>query len=136
MENDSASATLARAVMTALRQVQRLSGVSDGAPGQIADSHASLDMGPETDWGHKSGAGAEIRFAILIRCDGEVADRARRLADAVRENVEVIAPVLPGWRLVSLALQRARTVREPGPRWTALIEYRARMLAEANGGSA
>lgn len=129
MNDDGAPGALARAITGALRDVQGISGVSDGMPASRADAHAALDMGPETDWGHKSGAGVEIRFAIVIRCGGEAPDRARRLLAAARAKVEAIGPDLEGWRLVSLAFQRGRTVREPGPRWTTVIEYRARLLA-------
>jgi hypothetical protein len=129
MNDDGASGALARAVGAALRVMPGISGVSDGMPASQADTHASLDIGPETDWGHKSGAGAEVRFAVMIRCGGDAPDRARRLLAAARETVEGIGSDLEGWRLVSLAFQRARTLRETGPRWTAVIEYRARLLA-------
>src|SRR3712207_8570085 len=35
--------------------------------------------GPETDWGHKSGTGREIRLAVTIRDEGEEAARLRGL---------------------------------------------------------
>lgn len=129
MEREGALTALTGAVMASLRAAPGLSGVSDGVPAQSADAHASLDMGPEVDWGHKNGAGAEVRFAVLVRCGGEAPDRARRLLEAVRGQVETIGPAIGGWRLVSLAFQRARILREPGPRWIGAAEYRARLLA-------
>lgn len=130
MGDGGAAAALAEAVTAALRQVGGLSQVADGEPIQAGDSHAVVEMGPETDWGHKTGAGAEIRFALLVRCGGERPDRARRLLAAAREQVEALGTVASGWRLVSLAMMRARLVREPGPRWTGAAEYRARLLAD------
>lgn len=123
-----AAQTLANAVTAALREVVGLSSVSDGVPIQAGDAHAVVEMGPETDWGHKNGAGAEIRFAVLVRCGGERPDRARRMIGAARSQVEAIGPELQGWRLISLAMMRTRVLREPGPRWTGTAEYRARML--------
>jgi len=129
MTDEGAAGALAAALAGALRQVPGLSGTFDGAPIAAGDAHAVIEMGPETDWGHKSGAGAELRFAVVVRCRGEAPGRVRQLAIAARERVAGLGPELAGWRLVSLAMMRARTLREPGPRWTAVAEYRARMLA-------
>lgn len=54
----------------------------------------------------------------------------RRLSAAARAVIAAIGPELDGWRLVSLAMVRARTVRAPGPGWTGIIDYRARLLEE------
>jgi hypothetical protein len=95
-----------------------------------------VEIGPASDWGHKSGAGAEVRFAVLIRCGGERPVRARALSHAARAAVEAIGPELPRWRLVSLAMLRTRVVaatgngarKGEGPGWTGVIDYRARLL--------
>jgi hypothetical protein len=127
MSNEGAAAALAAAVTAQLRQVAGLSGVFDGAPIQAGDAHAVVEMGPEADWGHKSGEGAELRFALLIQCGGEAPGRVRGLLEAARQAVAAIGAI-DGWQLVTLVPVRARTVREPGPRWTGVAEYRARML--------
>jgi len=129
MDDEGAAGALAAALGEALRRVPGLSGTFDGAPIAAGDAHAVIDMGPETDWGHKSGAGAELRFALLVRCGGEAPGRVRALVAHARERVAGIGPELQGWRLVSLTMMRARTIREAGPRWTGVVEYRARMLA-------
>jgi hypothetical protein len=131
--DDGASAALAAAVTVVLREVPGLSAVFDGAPIGAGDAHAEVEMGPETDWGHKSGAGAELRFALLVRCGGERPDRARALSGGVRRAVEKLGPVVSGWRLVSLAMLRSRVTparKEERPGWTAMVEYRARLLRE------
>jgi len=132
--DDGAAAALAGAVTAALRDVAGLSGVFDGSPIQAGDAHAALEMGPETDWGHKSGAGADLRFAVVIRCGGEQPDRTRALSSAARAAVKAIGPTLGGWRLVSLALMRARVApaarKEERPGWTGTTDYRARLLRE------
>jgi hypothetical protein len=132
--DEGAAAALAAAVTAALRDVAGLSGVFDASPIQAGDAHAEVEMGPETDWGHKSGAGAELRFAVVIRCAGERPDRVRALSSAARAAVEAIGPMLGSWRLISLAMMRARVVpaarREERPGWTGAIDYRARLLRE------
>ncbi len=137
MSDEGASAVLAAAVTARLREVSGLSGVSDGAPIQAGDAHAVVEIGPETDWGHKSGAGAEVRFAVLVRCGGESPARARTLAEGARAALAGLGPEMGGWRLVSLAMMRARTLpfgrdrKEAGRGWTGFIDYRARMLRES-----
>jgi hypothetical protein len=131
--DEGASAVLAAAVTAALRDVAGLSGVFDGAPIRAGDAHAEVEIGPETDWGHKSGAGAELRFALLVKCGGERPDRARALSGAARRAVDRLGPALSGWRLVSLAMLRARVTpagKEERPGWIAIVEYRARLLRE------
>jgi hypothetical protein len=132
MDGEGAAGALVAAVAAALRQVPGLSGVSDGAPIQAADGHAVVEAGPETDWGHKSGEGAEIRFAVLIRCGGEQPARTRSLTERARQAVEGLGPGLgpPSmpWRLVTLVRIRSRLLRAPGPSWTGVSEFRARML--------
>ena len=130
MTDQGASGALVGAVMAALREVDGLSGVADGVPIQAGDAHAVVEAGPETDWGHKSGAGAELRFAVLIRCGGESPGRARELAERARQAVAGAAPSASGWRLVSLVMLRSRLVRLAGPGWTAATDYRARMLKD------
>lgn len=141
MSEVGAAAAVVAAVIAALERVAGLSGVFDGAPQRAGDAHAVVETGPETDWGHKSGAGAELRIALLIRCGGESPTRARALSGEARTAVERIGPQLAGgWRLVSLAMLRARVVplarEREGPGWTGVVEYRARMLRAEESGAA
>ncbi len=128
MSDEGAAGVLAAAVLAALREVPGLSQVADGRPIQAGDAAAVLEMGPEGDWGHKSGGGAELRFAVTIVCGGERPGRARGLLGAARERLEAMGPDLGGWRMVTLVMVRSRTLREDGPRWRGTVDYRARML--------
>lgn len=130
MNDEGASGAMAAAVVAALRGVSGLSQASDGRPIQAGDAAATVEMGPESDWGHKSGAGAELRFAVTILCGGEQPGRVRELLGAARTHVEAIGPELGRWRLVTLVMVRARTFREDGPRWRGTVDYRARLLRE------
>jgi hypothetical protein len=57
MSEHGAAAVLAGAVTAALGGVAGLSGVFDGAPIRAGDAHARVEIGPETDWGHKAARG-------------------------------------------------------------------------------
>lgn len=128
MSDEGAAGALAEALAGALRGVAGLSQVADGRPVQAGDAAAVIEIGPERDWGHKSGAGAELRFGLTVRCGGESPGRTRALIAAMRERVEAIGPELNGWRLVTLAMVRSRAVREDGPGWRGIVDYRARLL--------
>lgn len=135
MSNDQGAAgALVAAMMAALRDVPGLSQISDGVPLQAGDGAAVVEAGPETDWGFKEGEGTEMRFAVLVSCGGEAPGRARLLGEKARRAVAAVEPELGGWRLVSLAMLRSRVLRAPGPKWTAVVEYRARMTRETVAG--
>jgi hypothetical protein len=126
-----AGAMLQAAAMEAL-QALGLGGIYPGSPLQAAFPHALVECGAETDWGHKSGRGRELRLAVILRDSGERPDRVSALAEAAEAAIEAGLAV-DGWRLVTLMLVRRRTVAEgQGGRagWAVTIDYRARMLAE------
>jgi hypothetical protein len=126
-----AGAALSAAAIEALAALE-LGGVYPGPPLQAAFPYATVECGPETDWGHKSGVGRELRLAVTLRDSGERPERAQAFAEVVESAIAAGLDV-EGWRLVTLALVRARTVAEGrGGRmgWAVALDYRARMLAE------
>ena len=126
-----AGAMLQAAAIEALAALE-LGGVYPGPPLQAAFPNAVVECGAETDWGHKSGAGRELRLAVTLRDAGERPDRAQAFAQVAEAALEAGLEV-EGWRLVTLALVRRRTLAEGrGGRsgWAVAIDYRARMLAE------
>ncbi|HEX8240001.1 MAG TPA: DUF3168 domain-containing protein [Allosphingosinicella sp.] len=126
-----AGAALSAAAIEALEALE-LGGVYPGPPLQAAHPYAVVECGAETDWGHKSGAGRELRLAVILRDSGERPERAQAFADVVESAIGAGLDV-EGWRLVTLALVRRRTVAEGrGGRmgWAVALDYRARMLAE------
>jgi hypothetical protein len=124
-----AGVALQAAVITELRGLAGLSGVYPGQPVQAIVPFAIVEAGPETDWGHKSGAGRELRLAVTLRDAGERPDRVQALAAAAGQAVGAIGADLEGWRLASFAFLRSRLVQDRGGGWAAMIEWRARMLA-------
>jgi hypothetical protein len=126
-----AGTALKAAAIEALEGLE-LGGVYPGPPLQSAYPNAVVECGPEADWGHKSGRGRELRLAVTLRDCGERPDRAQAFADVVEAAVQAGLGV-EGWRVVTLALVRRRTVAEGrggAARWAVAIEFRARMLAE------
>ena len=126
-----AGARLQAAAIEALEALE-LGGVYPGPPLQATYPYAVVECGAETDWGHKSGRGRELRLAVILRDAGERPDRAQAFADVAEAAIEAGLEV-EGWYLVTLALVRRRTVAEGrGGRagWAVAIDYRARMLAE------
>lgn len=126
-----AGAALSAAAIEALAALE-LGGVYPGPPLQASFPYAIVECGPEADWGHKSGRGRELRLSVTLRDSGERPDRARAFAEVAEAAIEAGLEV-EGWRLVTLALVRARTVAEGRGgtiSWAVAVEFRARMLAE------
>jgi hypothetical protein len=94
-----------------------------------------VEIGPESDWSHKSGEGRELRLALTLWDRGERPVRLRaltRAAEAALEGIEGESQA-DGWQLVSLHFLRERAVppRAPAPNalTASVVEYRARLLA-------
>lgn len=125
----SASESLCANALAALAAIGELNGCYDGPPLHAAFPHAIVEIGPETDWSHKNGRGRELRLALTIRDQGERPDRVRRLMRDVETALLDMARAAGDWRIVSLVFLRSRMVREPGPGWAGVSEFRARLLA-------
>lgn len=124
----SADAELQAAALAALQEVAELGGVYDGQPLQAVVPYAVVEPGRETDWGHKNGAGREIRLAVTIRDGGERPARLRRLmveAEAALSGISAVA----GWQLVTMNFLSSRVAKDRQSGWIGLVEFRARLLA-------
>ena len=124
----SAGEALIAAVAAALGEVAGLNGAYDGPPLQAAYPYATVDIGPEGDWSHKSGEGRELRLSVILRDQGERPARLRALTAEAEAAIGAIGGALDGWQLVTMIFLRSRMLREPGAGWAAAIDYRARML--------
>lgn len=124
----SAGTELQAAAVAALQGVTEIGGVYDGPPVQAVVPYAIVEAGPETDWGHKSGAGREVRLAVTIRDEGERPQRLRRLMGEAEDALAGLATV-PGWQLVAMRFLSSRTAKDRQGGWIGLVEFRARLLA-------
>ncbi len=119
------------AVLTALGGVAELTSVQEGAPVQSALPYAEVEIGGESDWGHKSGAGRELRLSVTVRDAAERPERLRRIAAAAEAAVLGLGGELAGWRIVSLVLVRVRTAPTGKGAWVVVSDFRVRVLAAA-----
>ena len=126
----SAAQALIEAALAALGEVEGLTGRHEARPLQAAFPYATVEAGAESDWGHKSGIGREVRLTIVLRDEGERPERLRRLLAEAEAALDGIGATLGAWRLVSFAFLRSRLVPDGQRRWAGAIDYRARMLAE------
>ena len=58
---------LAEAARQRLAGVKALNGCYDGPPQRATVPFAIVEAGTQSDWGHKSGAGREVRLTLTLR---------------------------------------------------------------------
>lgn len=66
---------------------------------------------------------------MIVRDAGDTPARAGVIADAIEQAVAGMPRDLPGWRIASVVMIRARTGAEARGRWSASVEHRFRLLA-------
>jgi Protein of unknown function (DUF3168) len=103
--------------------------VYDGVPPRAAFPYIVISESPVTDWSTKTEQGREIRLALTLWDDGEVAQALRFLMVTVEAAMDIFPRDLPGWRVASLVFLRSLISREPDAPCAALIEYRIRIIA-------
>ena len=121
---------LQAAAVETLAAIEGIGRVYDAPPLQAAIPHALVTIDSESDWGHKSGEGREVRLAAAIRDKGERPLRLRRLAGEAEAALSALSAALGPWRLVTMRLVRRRIVAVPREGWAAVIEFRARLLRD------
>lgn len=128
----SAEGTLALAVATALRGAGGLAGLNGvfvGPPVKATPPYAEIGEVLGIDWSVKDRVGRELRVSVTLRDAGETAARVQALSDAAGGAIEALPRVIDGWAVASVALARSRLAASAPGRWTALLDYRVRMLA-------
>ena len=126
-----AGEALRAAAVAALQAVAGIGRVYDAPPPTAAAPHALVEIDAEADWGHKSGAGRELRLAATLTGEGERPLRLRAAAGEAEAALRALGGEMGGWRLVTMQHVRTREVRRPKGGWAAVIEFRARLLAAA-----
>lgn len=124
-----AGEALREAAVAALKGVDGIGRVYDAPPIQAALPHALIECDLESDWGHKSAEGREVRLAATLFDKGERPERLRRLCRESEAALGRLAGSLGSWRLVTMRYLRTRIVREQKGSWAGVIEFRARLLA-------
>jgi len=125
----SAEAVAPAALLAALKGLTGLNGVFEGSPVKATPPYAEIGETLSGDWSVKDRDGRELRLAVTIRDAAETPARVQALANAAGATIEALPRDLPGWRIASLVFVRTRLLRPAPGRWSAVIEYRVRMLA-------
>jgi hypothetical protein len=103
--------------------------VFDAPPVRAARPYALVEEAWLTDWGTKDMAGREGRFAVTLFDAGERPARLRALSGEVEAAIDAMPrDIGQGWAIASLVFLRSRIAREGDGRWTAVSEFRVRML--------
>ncbi|MBX9860403.1 MAG: DUF3168 domain-containing protein [Sphingomonas sp.] len=128
----SAEAAFQAALVATLRAAvgDRLNGVFEGPAVKATPPYAEIGELLSIDWSTKDAEGRELRSLIQMRDRAETAVGLQALACDADAAIRAMAPALDGWRIASLALVRNRIVRANVGQWVALIEHRARVLAD------
>lgn len=125
----SAESVVQAALVAALKGNTGLNGVFEGPPVKATPPYAEIGETLSGDWSVKDRDGRELRLAVTIRDAAETPTRVQALAAAAGAAIEALPRDLDGWRIASLVFVRMRLLRPAPGRWSAVIEYRVRMLA-------
>jgi hypothetical protein len=129
----SAAAAVQAALVTGLSAASGIAGVAagvyDGPPARAGFPYVAIGETVSFDWGHKSGAGRELRMAVTAWDEAGRSARLLGLMAAAAGAIEALPRDLDGWRVASVALLRERVVRDPAGPIAGIIEFRVRALA-------
>ncbi|WP_267435401.1 DUF3168 domain-containing protein [Sphingomonas sp. GM_Shp_1] len=99
--------------------------VFDAVPVRASVPQAVLGEPGESDWGAAGIEGRELRVAVTLTDEGERPLRLRAAMQAV-EGITLSAALADGWQVAGWAVTATRMVKT-GARWTASVEWRARL---------
>lgn len=123
---------LQAAVLSSLASDPDLAGASNGVflEQPVRATPPYLTFGPllSTDWGAKALAGREVRLLIQVRDEGESWTRTVELQGMAARAIESLPRSLGAWRLGSVVLLRARTVKDGTNGWLGTVEHRVRAM--------
>ncbi len=125
----TAEAVVQAATLAALRAIDGLNGVYLAPPVKATPPYAELGDLLSGDWSVKDRAGRELRLAVTLRDAAESNARVQALAGAVGAAIAGLSRDLGEWRVASVVLVRSRVSGGPVGRWSAIVEYRVRVLA-------
>lgn len=130
----SAEQEIRAAMIAGLRGHSGLSAlvnrVFDGPPVKASVPYVVVGEFSGTDWGTKDRPGRELRLALSIIDEGETPTRIGTILPLVGIAVQgVVAAGVAGWEMGSLVLVRSRLVASAPSKWSAVMDYRLRVLS-------
>lgn len=121
---------LQAAVLAALAAEAGIAGEANGVflerPVRATPPYLVLGEMLSADWSVKGAAGREVRIAVRVHDQAESWARTVALQGAASRAIEGLARDLGGWRLGSVTLLRARTLRDGATGWLGSVDYRVR----------
>lgn len=123
----TAREALRAGLMTALRPALTPLGVAlfDAVPVRASVPQAVLGEPSDSDWGAAGIEGRELRVALTLTDEGEQPRRLRACVQAA-EAIGLPEILADGWRVAGLSVTATRMAKT-GARWTASLEWRARL---------
>ncbi len=123
----TAREALRAGLMAALRPALTPLGVSlfDAVPVRASVPQAVLGEPGDSDWGAAGIEGRELRVALTLTDEGEQPRRLRLCVQAA-EAIGLAGALADGWRVAGLSMTGTRMAKT-GARWTASVEWRARL---------
>lgn len=121
----SARGSVGRAVLAALQGLAECP-VFDAAPARARVPFGVVGEPVLLPWPASGVEGWEARLTLVLTDEGERPVRLRVLAAAAEGMV--LPVVIEGWRVAGWRLVRSRMVRGSGGRWTATLEWVARVF--------
>jgi len=123
----TAREALRAGLMTALRPALTPLGVAlfDAVPVRASVPQAVLGEPSDNDWSAAGIEGRELRVALTLTDEGEQPRRLRACVQAA-EAIGLPEILADGWRVAGLSVTATRMAKT-GARWTASVEWRARL---------
>jgi len=123
----TAREALRAGLMAALRPALTPLGVAlfDAMPVRASVPQAVLGEPSDSDWGAAGIEGRELRVVLTLTDEGEQPRRLRTCVQAA-EAIGLADVLADGWRVAALSMTATR-MDKTSARWTASVEWRARL---------
>ena len=122
------------AIITALRGDAALSAqvnrVYDGFPDKATPPMLVVGECLGSDWAVKDRPGRELRIGLTIEDDIETPARISAIMPLADAAVQTVRGTVSGWQIGSMRMVRSRLMRTNRGRWSALVDYRVRVLLD------
>jgi Protein of unknown function (DUF3168) len=130
----SAEQEIRAAMIAGLRGDSALSAlinrVFDGPPAKASVPYVVVGECSGTDWSTKDVPGRELRLAFTIVDEGETPARIGAIMPRLEAAAHaVVMGGIAGWDMGSFVLVRSRLVASAPGKWSAVMDYRLRVLS-------
>ena len=106
-----------------------LNSITEEAPLRASPPWLGVVASASGDFGHKTGAGREVRVAFELQYLGDDPASAAGLVAAIEARIAEFPSGQAGFSVASLSFVRARAEQRGETRRAYLLEYRARLIA-------